>query len=345
VNGAPPGTPLANTAFTNVLFGNESFANQGLAGARLRALYWFTDAHCWGIDGSVFVLAEQQNNFFAQSDGVSGMQLGRPFFNVTPGTNVGAAVSEVVAGARGPETAIGSIAAQHRTSLWGFDANLRRNLWCGEFFTWDLFFGYRQLGLDDHLTIAENVFVTQNTSNPLVGNPAGTAFAIRDQFSTSNRFYGGQIGSEWQLRYGDWSVGLRGSVALGCTQQSIDISGTTARTLPGAATVTVPGGLLALDGTNGGHFTRKLFGVVPEAGLTFGYDVCDWMRITCGYNFLYWNNVARAGEQVDNGINLAYAPFPPAGIAAGQGIRRPAPLLTSSDLFVHGITLGLEFRY
>lgn len=345
VNAAPPGTPLASTAFTNVLSGDQSFATQGFTGFRGRALYWFSDAHCWAIDGSGFVLGQQQNNFFAQSDGVSMPQLGRPFFNLTPGTNVGAAVSEVVAGARGPETAIGGVGVQHRTSLWGFDANLRRNLWCGDIFHWDLFFGYRQLGLQDDLTIAESVFVTRNTSNPLVGNPAGTAFAIRDQFSTSNRFYGGQIGSECQLRYGDWSVGLRSSVALGCTQQTIDISGSTTRTLPGGAATTVGGGLLTQGGTNIGRYSRKLFGVVPEAGLTLGYDVFDWMRITCGYNFLYWNNVARAGEQVDNGVNLSYAPFPPAGIAAGQGTRRPAPQMTSSDLFVHGITFGLEFRY
>ncbi len=342
VNAAPPGVPLASTAFTNVIAGGETYGTQTFTGLRGRALYWFTSAHCWGIDGSAFFLAEQQNNFFAQSDGVTSPQLGRPFFNLTAGsTNIGAPLSEVIAGANGPEFAIGNVSVQHRTSLWGFDANLRRNLWCGQMWQGDLFFGYRQLGLQDDLTITENLVVTRNTST--TGNVPGTAFSIHDQFSTSNRFYGGQIGLAQSLRFGDWSVNLRSSVALGCTQQTIDISGSTAQTLPGAATTTVGGGLLAQNGTNIGRFTRKFFGVVPEAGLTLGWDAYDWLRLSVGYNFLYWNNVARAGEQIDNGVNLSFAPNPP--VPAQQGARRPMPLMTSSDLFVHGVTVGIEFRY
>jgi hypothetical protein len=341
VNAAPPGTPLSTTAFSNVLFGGTSLATEGFTGVRLRYQWWFSDAHLWGLDGSAFYLGEKQDRFFSESSG--NPQLGRPIINLTPGTmNFGQPDSELVAGTVGPITTLGSVQVLHRTNLWGFDVNLRRNLCCGEFCSLDLFFGYRQLGLDESIAITENVFITQNQL-PQQLNPAGTLFVVRDKFSTSNRFFGGQVGFDTTCRYGDWTLGMRASVALGNTQQTLDIAGSTTTVRP-AGTTFDNGGLLAGAGTNIGSYSRKMFGVIPEVGVTLGYDVFDWMRCTVGYNFLYWNNVARAGEQIDLGVNRNFQPGAPAAVA-GTGPARPTVLFPNSDFVAHGVTFGLEFRY
>lgn len=362
VNSAPVGTPLAATAFTSVLVGgsNNPFAADGFVGMRLRATYWFSDDHLWGVDGSAFLLPEQQDNIYLQSTGTP-VQIGRPFVDFAPtiivpgpvvngvpttrvvaNPNFGGPASEIIAGTEGGRTAVGDVSIMHRTSLWGFDANLRRNLWLGDMMTSDVFFGYRQLGLDESLTITERVLTTQNQAG---GVPiAGTVSTIRDQFSVTSRFYGGQIGLDNQFRFGDFSIGIRGSIALGCTQQTLDITGSRTTVVPPNTTVVTQGGLLALQGTNIGGRSRNMFSVVPEVGLTVGYDLYDWLRVSAGYNFLYWNNVVRAGEQVDPRVNVNFLPDADPRLR-NTGQRVPAQLFPNSDFFAHGVTFGLELRY
>jgi hypothetical protein len=76
--------------------------------------------------------------------------------------------------------------------------------------------------------------------------------------------------------------------------------------------------------------------------MTLGYQVTDWLRLTAGYNFLYWNTVARPGEQIDRQVNRTFQPFSP---VAATGPQRPAFAFSGSDFYAHGLTLGMEFRY
>ena len=113
--------------------------------------------------------------------------------------------------------------------------------------------------------------------------------------------------------------------------------------LPRAANAFCTGGLLALNNTNIGSNSRKMFGVIPEVGATIGYDVFDWWRVYAGYNFLYWNSVARPGEQVNLNVNRNFQPFAPG--VANPGPRQPAFQFNSTDVYVHGVSFGMEFRY
>jgi hypothetical protein len=81
--------------------------------------------------------------------------------------------------------------------------------------------------------------------------------------------------------------------------------------------------------------------VVPEFGVNIGYSVTDWMRLTVGYNFLYWSNVSRPGSQVDTNVNLNNV------FGSGQASPPLVPryLNNTSDFWAQGLTLGLEFRY
>lgn len=344
VNTAAPNQTLASTAFSSVAYGDRALGTQGYSGARLRGAYWFSPDQIWGIEGSAFWLGEQQERFNLDSFG--NPQIGRPFINFTPNTPLyGQPVSELVAGTVGPITAIGSIEVLRRSNFWGFDANLRRSLLCCDGWRFDVFFGYRQLGLDESLNITERVFVTANTAvpPPPVRTPAGTSFVVNDMFTAENRFYGGQVGFDTAYRFGEFTLGIRSSVAVGCTQQTVLINGSTTTVAPGNIVTNQDGGLLAGSGTNIGRYHRKMFGIVPEAGVTLGWDVYDWLRLSAGYNVLYWNNVARPGEQIDLRVNRNFLPNAP---TTGTNLRLPEyPQIIGSNMWAHGMSLGLEFRY
>jgi Putative beta barrel porin-7 (BBP7) len=140
-------------------------------------------------------------------------------------------------------------------------------------------------------------------------------------------------------------------VAVGNTQQTVDLTGGTSVQVGTAPSQGGQGGLLVLQGTNLGRYTRNEFSVVPEVGLTLGYQVTSWCRATVGYNFLYWTNVLRPGGTIDRGVNATYQPFSP--IAPGTSVggalagdpARPAPIFNSTDFWAQGLTLGLEFRW
>src|SRR5205823_2362775 len=109
---------------------------------------------------------------------------------------------------------------------------------------------------------------------------------VADQFTTRNAFYGGQLGARFQIRRGGWNLEVLGKVGLGDSHQSVDVHGLTVLAAPGQPALAAPGGLLALA-SNGGHFTRDAFAVVPEAGVNLGYQLNPYVRVFAGYTFLY----------------------------------------------------------
>src|SRR5207248_912366 len=114
--------------------------------------------------------------------------------------------------------------------------------------------GYRMLGLNDSLSITENL-ATQSSGVP-------AALAITDRFTTSNRFYGAQVGVDGEWHFGDFYVGGRAKVGLGTTQELVTINGVTNLAVAGFAPQTASGGLLALAGSNIGHRSHDMFTVV-----------------------------------------------------------------------------------
>ena len=60
--------------------------------------------------------------------------------------------------------------------------------------------------------------------------------------------------------------------------------------------------------TNIGEFNRNVFSVVPEVGRNVGYQLTDHIRTFVGYNFLYWSNVIRPGDQIDRVIDINNIP-------------------------------------
>ena len=320
---------------TTVLFGGNDVADGHRTGARFTAGYWFTDDHLIGIEGDYFFLGDKNGSFAAGSpDGSTQIArpvnlLGTPGRELVSGTQLTNGVLSTLAGSVGVATS---------SQFWGADLNLRTNLSCGPNYFIDAIAGFRTLSLDEGLSVNESLLVTSTT--PVIPGAAGTTFSIADSFNTKNRFYGGQLGLAGEWRFcGKWSLGMDAKVGLGDTQQAVDISGATT-TNPGGTAI---GGLLTRAGTNGniGHFTRDEFSVVPEVGLTLGYQLTDHVRLFAGYNFLYWTNVARPGNQIDTTVDPSQA----FGMVNPTGANRPTFVFHNSDFWAQGVNLGLEFRW
>ena len=86
--------------------------------------------------------------------------------------------------------------------------------------------------------------------------------------------------------------------------------------------------------------------MVPEVGVNVGYNFTPWLRGFLGYNFLYWSNVVRPGEQIDREINVRQIPGPnfPTG-GSNTTVARPTVPFKSTDFWAHGVNLGLELKY
>jgi hypothetical protein len=320
---------------TNVLFGGTGYQNNPYSGLRLRGGYWFNDCHGLGLDLGGFFLGGNKNTFTSSSFGVP--LLARPFFNAL----TGAQDAEYVATppnvlGLGSVGLAGTFTAVNTFFLYGAEANLRRNLCCGCNWFIDGFAGWRLLGLNESLSMTENLAI-YSSANPAL--PSGTTFLVHDRFGTSNLFNGGQIGVIGEYRFGRWSINVREGIALGGTQQFVNVSGATTTSAPGILPTTSPGGLLALPSNIGPH-THSMVSFVEEVGVNLGYQFTNHIRGFVGYNFLFWSSVVRPGEQIDTTVNPNLIPPTIAG-----GPNRPAFSINGSNFWVQGLTLGIDIRW
>jgi hypothetical protein len=332
VTQAPPGgAPALGVGGTQILYGDRPIGNGPRSGGRINLGWWLSPEHCLGVDVGGFFLGEKVSSFLATS-APGGPVIGRPFFNRTPQLNNGPDYELVGGTDINGQSLAGAVAVRHTSSVWGYDVNLRGNWLCGPSYNVDWLVGYRQMGLDETLKIREDLNLVDGS---------GAQVIVQDRFATTNRFYGGQVGLVGEMwLYDRITLGGFFKVGLGYTSARTTIDGFTSATVPGQGTITGPGGLYT-GATNIGHYTRHNFSVVPEFGVNIGYSVTDWMRLTVGYNFLYWSNMSRPGSQVDTNVNLNNV------FGSGQASPPLVPryLNNTSDFWAQGLTLGLEFRY
>jgi Putative beta barrel porin-7 (BBP7) len=327
VTTSPPGTPITSAGVlgqpgTVVLYGGEPI-NIGLRqGGRFTLGYWLDDCHDMGISASYFQLEQSFEHFGINSTGIP--ILGRPFFDVTlPGQS-----AEITAF---PGFAAGCLDVTAFQQFLGADLLFRKLICddCGR--RMEATVGYRYLMLRDGVTIDELVAGTG------VAN-LGAAFSLTDVFRATNQFHGLDLGLTYEWRQGCWYAEAVGRVALGATFQRTTIQGATTIATAGQAT-TFPGGLLALE-SNIGVYHNTAFSVVPELRLNLGCQLCCNVRAFVGYDFLYWTNVARAGEQIDTRINPNL--IPP---SLGGPPALPAFLSRRNDFWAQGINFGLAVNY
>jgi hypothetical protein len=201
--------------------------------------------------------------------------------------------------------------------------------------TVDLTVGYRAFVYDEDLTIREDL----TTVDPQGLVPPGTRILIEDSFRVQNQFHGFNLGvaSEWQN--GCWFWGVQGSAAVGVNIARKEISGSSTVVDAGGDQARSDGGLLTAASNIGASSTTH-FAVLPALGLRFGYEWTPSFRTYAGYQILYLSNVTRVGDLVDATVNPNL--LPP---STGVGPARPHLAGKTSDLWLHGFTVGGEVRF
>jgi hypothetical protein len=303
---------------TEVLFGDKKLNGEIRNGGRFDVGYWFDNDHIIGIEGYYFFLGPSASHFEAVSDGDP--LLAQPYLNAENWEQAAHLVAY-------PQSLQGTIGVRSENGFQGLGALLRIASFeraGGRFY---FLAGYRYLQLGDKLFISEY----SEFAGP--GNQE-----ISDYFRTVNEFNGLDLGAAIHYHADRWSLDLLMKVAFGDSQSIVDIHGFTTTTIQGVSE-TNSQGLLALD-TNSGHSVNHSFAMIPELGITVGFDITSCLRATAGYSILYWSKVARAADQIDTELNLSQLPPGPR-----QGAPKPQFLLHDEDFWAQGMNIGLELRF
>ncbi len=91
--------------------------------------------------------------------------------------------------------------------------------------------------------------------------------------------------------------------------------------------------------SNMGSYIHDVFGLVPQLELKLAYAITPNLKIRIGYDLMFWNRVARPGEQIDTSVNLSQL--------SGTTVGTPGPRFRfqESDLLIQGVSTGMELRY
>jgi hypothetical protein len=324
---SPSGTPVGQAGVlgepgTTVLFGGDSARNPR-SGGRITVGAWLNPEQTVGVEGYFFGLENKSPEFSTTSVGLP--ILARPIFNAQTGNpdSVLIAFPNVVMG--NADIRVTS------TDLEGAGVDFRCNLCCCCCYRVDFLGGYRFLQLGESVEISETE-IGAGSKSPV---PVGTTIPVTDNFSTRNRFHGGELGVDGEWRHGCYYLDVLAKVALGGTRERVAINGTT---LVNGGPPEF-GGVLALP-TNSGRFNTTQFAVVPELDVRLGYRFSDHLRAFLGYTFLYWSNMVRPGDEIDLTVNPTQ--FPPGNLV---GAARPAFAFHQSDFWAQGLNFGVELRY
>ncbi len=344
------GQGILGEATTRHLIGNQILTDR-FDGGRIRFGWWFANNPSLGLELEYLGTGTQDYSFSQRSAGDP--LLARPFFNVLTGLQDSQLVAQT-------GVVTGKLDVNASSEFQGGAIRFRKSLCCGSNCKFsclscgpvqsqsriDATLGFRTFELNDNLTIREDLQSQRN---------AGDAFLIEDSFRTRNQFNGAELGVMWQGRRGYWTLDMLLRTSFGNTRQEVMIDGSTETTelINGVSTTTEQEGGLFAQSTNIGSYVRQQFGVVPEVGATLGYQLTPRMRLTAGYTFIYWSNVARPGDQIDTDVNTNL--LPPAVDPITGALRPRSPLqngyvtsqkgFRTTDYFIQGVNLGAEYRW
>jgi hypothetical protein len=337
---APPLVTTGPAAFPVGFLGNPGtvvlFAGKldqdTFDGVRLRGGLWLDPCRTFGVEASYFCLPEQTHRTTFGSNQFP--TLARPFTSANPGLPN----SEFLAF---PGIATGTLTVENRSKFCGADLLGRCNICAYCTSRLDVVAGFEYLNLEEQLSITETPMFTATAPFPGL---AGVSFLGNDTFKTRNQFYGGVVGFDATVYSGQCFLELLGSVAVGCNQQTVEISGFQRATTPAGAVTFFNGGLLALPGANIGRFTNNEVSVVPQIGVNVGYQLSPNCSVFAGYSILYWTNVVRPGRQIDTVLDVNRIPNFGTAAAAAATVRPIVPF-TQSDFWAQGVNVGVRFSW
>lgn len=322
VTSAAPGVfpvlPAATTEFGDGLDGGLS------GGIRADIGRYLTDS--LGVGGRILWVGENGDDYSASGDqnDATARSLGRPYYFV-PTLNPGIAQEDSVIISQ-QNLFTGSVQAEFNTDFFLADAYARMTFCHNKASRLEFIGGYTYAKLDDMISISSNRVDTSNGTLP------GTAFS--SLYDTENEFMGGQLGFESLVTRGRWSARMLTKVHLGNMAQTVTKLGTTTDTLAGAIVSTQNSSVL-IDEEQGTE-TQDVFTFIPELDFTLGYRFRDHVSFTVGYTFMYFDNVAMAGDQIDRNRDTS---------AIGANVTPVAYDIVEGNHWIQGISLGASVDY
>lgn len=311
---------------TTVLYGGRDVDFNDLTGGRLTLGGWLDDERTWGVEASGFVLEKESTGFSAGSLQIGSAPLFIPAFRAEQGVEGSLIISDPTF------PAAGVLDIDLDTQLWGAELNVLRNVSRDSNFSIDMLVGFR------HLNLAENFIL-----HALIVGDGPFSVAAADYFGTENQFYGGQIGARARWQRGRFGVDVTGKLALGNTHQVVQVNGVISQSGAFAAANgqlgTFPGGVFSQP-SNIGLRSHNNFSVIPEVQVRLNYQATDRLCAFVSYNFLFWSDVVRPGDQIDRSVNKTQQ-----GGGVLVGPASPAPRFEDTGFWAQGIGLGLEYRY
>jgi hypothetical protein len=124
---------------------------------------------------------------------------------------------------------------------------------------------------------------------------------------------------------------------LGNMRQEVQIIGGSLTLDPNAPPIEGDGGIFALP-SNIGTYKRDEFTFIPELNLKLGYAINQRWTATIGYTFLYFDNVALAGNLIDRQIDGTQQ----GGLDEGD---YPQFAFKDSSYWLQGIDFGLQYNW
>jgi hypothetical protein len=295
-------TGLLGQPDTQVLFGGSRTLTQYRPGFRVEAGAYFGESHDYGLSGRFYFLGRA-------AEGIVGGASGSNVVNVPQFAAANGGVVQTPLYVGFPGRSLGVVSASTSTDFLGADLNLRRGLFVGEGSRFDLLVGYRYMHLADTLGVGFDTAALGTT--PAARTTGG------DVLNSGNNFHGLQVGVGGGSRAGRFSFEAQALLALGVTADDVSYSRTRVN-----STGAVPNTATAVQ-TNE-VLQAAHFGVVPEVGVKVGWHPWEHVRLTLGYNYLYWSAVRRAQDQ----FNLT-----------------PALQSQSTGFWAQGATWGMEVRF
>ena len=280
-------------------------------------------ARAWGI------LTDGTNQTYPTSGNNS---TGVPFFNTSLGIPSIYRVNEAPTGpGPNPGANTGTIRVRNDLDLIASEVYGRWLLAREGSSRVDFLGGYTFVRLDSEVGLRTQV--TDGINGNIIQN--GTVTTTQDTFGTKNEFHGGHVGLLHELNKGRFTFSALGKVALGNVHQTSNVNGNFTVT-NNASPTSGPRGLFA-QSSNSGTTTRDQFTFLPEAGAKMKYQL-GRAQIGVGYTMLLFPSVAMAGNQIDPNIDIT-------GAATNATILSPARRFTTDTFFIHGLDLGLTFRF
>jgi len=332
-------TDLTNPTQTlQTVFGDRDVGGGDRDGYRLDLGMWLDCCHRWGVEGEYFDFSGRPLNY---DSGVSnGYNNGNlfPLVRSTSDPINGTQVFPVAV----PNQYVGRATVNTSDYFQSAGIWLRRNLraseWAangGEGIPWtdaaartfrlDAIAGYRFTRLIDSVDVRDDEFFYVP---PQIVTDTSIQYTNVDNFRAVNNFNGGELGLDATMTRGRWSMDVLFKAALGVNNQDVQLFGLV------RADRSVTGGgiqqqILAPE------YSRNVFSWIPELTVTAGYQLTERIKVTVGYDIMYWSAVARSGNQIvaDPATGLPM-PIDPATFTIQQ-----------TFFWAQGVRLGGEVRF